>query len=123
MWGRLAPEADRAGQDWPRWLAEGTMDWLCVGQYSPSTPMYRSQCHTLKLIADEHLGGDTSRICPLMGVSYIQKAYPGHALADGVLDRHLMAAREEGMTVAGYFPFHSIRTHTETSARHAAGGH
>ncbi|MCD6359570.1 MAG: family 10 glycosylhydrolase, partial [Armatimonadetes bacterium] len=122
VWGRLAPEADRAGQDWPRWLAEGTMDWLCVGQYTPSTPMFRAQCHTLKLIADKYLDGDTSRICPLMGTSYIQDAWPSYALADAVIDGHLTAAREEGMVMAGYFPFHSIRTHIETSARYAAGG-
>ncbi len=120
VWGRLAPEADRGGQDWPRWLAEGTMDWLCVGQYTISTPMYRSQCRTLKLIADKYLAGDTSRICPLLGASYIQGAWPSYALADAVIDRHLWAAREEGMQMAGYFPFHAIRTHTQTSAAHAA---
>ncbi len=119
VWGRLAPEADRAGQDWPRWLAEGIMDWVCVGQYTTSTPFFRSQCHTLKLIADRYLGGDTSRICPLLGVSYIQEAYVGYALADEVINRHLWAAREEGMSMAGYFPFSAIRTHTGTSARHA----
>lgn len=120
VWGRLAPEADRAGQDWPTWLAEGTVDWLCVGQYCTSTPMFRSQCHTLRLIADKYLDGDTSRICPLMGVSYIQGAYPSYPLADAVIGRHLWAARQQGMTMAGYFPFHSIRTHLQTSRRNAA---
>ncbi len=121
VWGRLAPEADRAGQDWPRWLAEGTADWLCVGQYTPSTPLYRAQCRSLKLIADKYLDGDTSRICPLMGPSYIQGAYPSYPLADATIGRHLQAAREEGMTLTGYFPTHAIRGHTDTSASHAAG--
>jgi hypothetical protein len=121
VWGRLAPEADRGGQDWPRWLSEGIADWLCVGQYTPSTPMFRAQCRSLKLIADKYLGGDTSRICPLLGPSYIQSACPSYPLADATIGRHLQAAREEGMTLTGYFPTHAIRTHTQTSVIHAAG--
>jgi hypothetical protein len=119
VWGRLGADADRAGQDWPRWLNEDLMDWVCVGQYTPSTAMYRAQCHVLKTIADRDLGGDTTRIFPLMGPSYIQGAFPSYAEADAVIDRHLRAAREEGMTGAGYFPTSAIRTHIETSARHA----
>lgn len=123
VWGRLAPDADRGGQDWPRWLNEDLMDWVCVGQYTPSTPMFRAQCHALKTIADRDLGGDTTRIFPLLGPSYIQGAFPGWELADAVIDRHLQAAREEGMTGAGYFPTSAIRTHIETSVRHARAGH
>ncbi len=119
VWGRLAPDADRGGQDWPRWLNEDLMDWVCVGQYTPSTPMFRAQCHALKAIAERDLGGDTSRIFPLLGPSYIQGAFPSHEPADAVIDRHLLAAREEGMTGAGYFPTSAIRTHLETSAKHA----
>ncbi len=119
VWGRLGPEKDRAGQDWPRWLREGIMDFVCVGQYTTSTPMFRAQCHVLKQIADKYLDGDTSRIYPLIGISYIQGANPSYALADAVLNRHLWAARQEGMVCAGYFPFHSIRTHPETSAAHS----
>ena len=111
--------ADRGGQDWARWLNEDLMDWVCVGQYTPSTAMYRAQCHALKTIADRDLGGDTTRIFPLLGPSYIQGAFPSYAEADAVIDRHLQAAREEGMTGAGYFPTSAIRTHIETSARHA----
>jgi len=74
-------------------------------------------------LAREHdvalVGGDTTRIFPLMGPSYIQGAFPSYAEADAVIDRHLQAAREEGMTGAGYFPTSAIRTHIETSARHA----
>lgn len=119
VWGRLAPDADRARQDWPLWLREGIMDWVCVGQYTPGTPMFRAQCHTLKTIADRELGGDTSRIFPLIGSSYIQGAFPSYAQADAVIERHLQAAKEEGLTGAGYFPTWSIRTHIETSVRHA----
>ncbi len=95
------------------------MDFVCVGQYTTSTPMFRAQCHVLKQIADKYLDGDTSRIYPLIGISYIQGANPSYALADAVLNRHLWAARQEGMVCAGYFPFHSIRTHPETSAAHS----
>lgn len=118
VWARLAPDADRARQDWPRWLAEGIFDWVCVGQYTPSTPIFRAECRTLKTIADRHLGGDTSRIWPLIGVTYIQDAFVSYPLADAVIDRQLRVAREEGMVRAGYFPFYGIRTHLETSARH-----
>ena len=97
------------------------MQWVCVGQYTPSTPMFRSQCRTLKRIADQHLAGDTSRICPLLGVSYIQHANPSYVAADAVIGRHLRAAEEEGLTAAGYFPFWAIRTHAATSAAVAAG--
>jgi len=120
VWGRLGPERDRAGQDWPKWLADGIMDWVCVGQYTVSSPMFRSQCHTLKLIADKHLNGDTSRIFPLLGVTYIQGAHPSYAASDAVIARHLRAAQEEGLVGAGYFPFYGIRTHTRTSAEHGA---
>lgn len=120
VWGRLGPEKDRAGQDWPRWLADGIMDWVCVGQYTVSTPMFRSQCRTLKLIANKYLNGDTSRIFPLMGVTYIQGAYPSYTASDAVIARHLRAAQEEGLAGAGYFPFYGIRTHTRTSAEHRA---
>lgn len=119
VWGRLAPDKDRGGQDWPRWLKEGIMDWVCVGQYTTSTPMFRAQCHVLKQIADEHLEGDTSRIHPLTGISYIQGANPSYAAADAVLSRHLWAAREQGMVAAGYFPFSAIRVHPQTSAAHS----
>jgi len=122
VWARLAPEADRAGQDWPRWLNEGIFGWVCVGQYTPSAPLFRAECHTLKVIADRYLGGDTSRIYPLLGVTYIQGAWPSYQTADAVIDRQLRAAREEGMVAAGYFPFHGIRTHRETSARHSRDG-
>ena len=115
VWGRLGPDKDRAGQDWPSWLRDGVMDWVCVGQYTVSTPMFRSQCHTLKRIADEALAGDTSRICPLLGVSYVQDALPSYALADAGLRRHLRAAQTEGMLAAGYFPFWAVRTHLPTS--------
>ncbi len=118
VWARLAPDADRAKQDWPRWLAEDIFDWVCVGQYTASTPLFRAECRTLKILADEHLGGDTSRIWPLLGVTYIQHAWPSHALADQVIDQQLRAAREEGLVRAGYFPFHGIRTHLATSAAH-----
>ncbi|MEA3402761.1 MAG: family 10 glycosylhydrolase [Armatimonadota bacterium] len=119
VWSRLAPDADRAGQDWPRWLNEGIMDWVCVGQYTPSTPLFRGECHTLKTIADRELGGDTSRIFPLLGVTYIQGAWPSYPLADAVIDQQLQAAREEGLQGAGYFPFYGIRTHPGTSASHS----
>jgi len=119
VWGRLAPDADRAGQDWPRWLNEGIFDWVCVGQYTTSTPLFRAECRVLRTIADRDLAGDTSRIFPLLGVSYIQGAWPSYPLADAVIDRHLRAAREEGLSCAGYFPFWSIRAHLETSARHS----
>ena len=119
VWGRLGPDADRGGQDWPLWLNEDLMDWVCVGQYTPSTPMFRAQCHTLKTIAEGDLDGDTTRIFPLLGASYIQRAFPSYRQADAVIDRHLQAASEEGLTGAGYFPTSSIRTHAETSARHA----
>jgi uncharacterized lipoprotein YddW (UPF0748 family) len=118
VWGRLAPDADRAGQEWPLWLQEDTFDWVCVGQYTPSTPMFRAQCHTLQTIAERDLGGDTSRIFPLIGSSYIQGAFPDYEMADAVIGRHLRAAVEEGLTGAGYFPTWSVRTHTETSAAH-----
>ncbi|MBD3292861.1 MAG: family 10 glycosylhydrolase [Armatimonadia bacterium] len=118
VWGRLAPDADRAGQDWPLWLQEDTFDWVCVGQYTPSTPMFRAQCHTLKTIAERDLGGDTSRIFPLIGSSYIQGAFPDYEMADAVIGRHLRAAGEEGLTGAGYFPTWSIRAHVDASAAH-----
>lgn len=119
VWARFAPDKDRGGQDWPRWLKEGIMDWVAVGQYTPSTPWFRAECQSLRTIAQRELGGDMRRICPLLGVSYIQGANPSHAAADAVIDRHLQAAREAGLTAAGYFPFFSIRTHLETSASHA----
>ncbi|MGC9317895.1 MAG: family 10 glycosylhydrolase [Armatimonadota bacterium] len=119
VWSRLAPDADRAGQDWPRWLNEGIMDWVCVGQYTPSAPLFRGESHTLRTIADRELGGDTSRIFPLLGVTYIQGAWPSYPLADAVIDQQLQAARAEGMRGAGYFPFYGIRTHRETSAAHS----
>ena len=70
--------------------------------------------------ARPYLDGDTSRIFPLLGVTYIQAAYPSSAAADAVIARHLRAAQEEGMAAAGYFPFYGIRTHTETSASYSA---
>ena len=116
VWARFAPDKDRAGQDWPRWLKEGIMDFVAVGQYSPSTLVFRAGCHTLNTIAQRDLGGDLGRLCPLLGVGYIQQANPSHAAADIVIARHLQAAREEGLGRAGYFAFYSIRNHLETSA-------
>jgi uncharacterized lipoprotein YddW (UPF0748 family) len=113
---RFAPDVDRSGQDWPRWLREGSMDFVAMGVYTPSTPWFRAQCHTLRELADRELGGHTERIYPLIGASYIQMANPPHAMADAVIARHLQAARDEGLCGAGFFPFYAVRTHLPTSA-------
>jgi hypothetical protein len=113
---RFAPDADRAGQDWPRWLREGIMDFVATGAYTPSTPWFRAQCHTLRELAERELGGDTSRIYPLLGPSYIELACPPYADSDAVIARHLQATGEEGMRGAGFFPFYAVRTHMETAA-------
>jgi len=120
VWGRLAADADRAGQDFARWLREGIMDFVAVGIYTPSSPQFRAQCHVLREIAERDLAGHTEGIYPLLGVGYIQRANPSHAEADAVINRHLRAAREEGLQGAGYFAFYSIRTHLETSGAHSA---
>ena len=119
VWGRLAPDKDRAGQDWPRWLKEDIMDSVAVGMYTPSTPLFRSECHTLRQIAERDLGGRAERIYPLLGVGYIQDANASHAAADAVIGRHLWAARQEGMRAAGFFAFFSIRPHLQTAAAHS----
>jgi uncharacterized lipoprotein YddW (UPF0748 family) len=121
VWGRFAPDADRAGQDWPCWLREGIMDFVAVGMYTPSTPWFRAQCHALCELARRELSGRTARIYPLLGVSDIQMAYPQYTIADSVIARHLQAAREEGLCGAGFFPFYSIRTHLAVSAAAAEG--
>jgi len=114
VWGRFAPDADRAGQAWPRWLKEGIMDFVAVGQYSPSTPEFRAECQVLRQIADRDLRGDVSGICPLLGVGYIRDANPSYAAADAVIARHLQAVQEEGLTKAGVFAFFEIRPHLQT---------
>ena len=119
VWGRLAPDEDRAGQDWPRWLKEGIMDFVAVGVYTPSTARFRAQCHALRTIADRDLGGRVEGIFPLLGVGYIQQANPSHAAADAVIGRHLDAAASEGLTAAGFFAFYGIRPHIETVAAHS----
>ena len=119
VWGRLAPDKDRAGQDWPRWLREGIMDFVAVGMYTPSTPRFRAQCRVLRQIADRELGGSVERIFPLLGVGYIQQANPSHAAADAVIDRHLGAAARQGLRAAGFFAFYGIRTHLDTVAAHS----
>lgn len=119
VWSRLAPDADRGRQDWTRWLSEDLLDWVCVGNYTPSAPLFRGECRALKTLADRDLGGDTSRIFPLIGITYVQDAWPSYPLADRVLDAQLRAARIEGLTCAGYFPTFGIRTHPATSAAHA----
>jgi hypothetical protein len=116
VWGRFGPDKDRAGQDWPRWLREGIMDFVAVGMYTPSTPFFRAQCCGLRIVADRELGGDASRIYPMLGVSYIQRAYPSHAHADAVIARHLRAVQEEGLSCAGFFPFYALRPHLKTAA-------
>ena len=120
VWGRYAPDQDRAGQDWPRWLKEDLMDFVAVGQYTPSTPWFRAGCRTLSVIAERELAGRTERIYPLLGVGYIQQANPSHAAADAVIHRHLQAARQEGMKAAGFFAFYEIRPHLETARNHSA---
>ena len=119
VWGRLGPDKDRAGQDWPRWLQEGIMDFVAIGMYTPSTPFFRAQCRALRIIADRDLGGDTSRMYPMLGVTYIQRANPSYAHADAVIDRHLRAVSEEGLTCAGFFPFYALRPHVKTAAEHS----
>ncbi|MCX6910514.1 MAG: family 10 glycosylhydrolase [Verrucomicrobia bacterium] len=120
VWARFAPDKDRAGQDWPRWLKENLMDFVAVGQYTPSTPWFRSECHALRVIADRELGGHTDRIYPLLGVGYIHQANPSHAAASAVIARHLQAARQEGMRSAGFFAFCEIRPHQEITRAHSA---
>ena len=116
---KLAPDDDRSGQDWPRWLKEGIMDFVAVGMYTPSTPRFRAQCRVLRQIADRELGGSVERIFPLLGVGYIQQANPSHAAADAVIGRHLDAAARQGLRAAGFFAFYGIRTHIETVAAHS----
>ncbi|MBI5820068.1 MAG: family 10 glycosylhydrolase [Verrucomicrobia bacterium] len=120
VWARFAPDKDRAGQDWPRWLKENLMDFVAIGQYTPSTPWFRAECHTVRMIAERELMGRTDRVCPLLGVGYIHQANPSHAAAATVIGRHLQAAREEGMRAAGFFAFYDIRPHTETAHAHSA---
>ena len=119
VWGRFGPDKDRAGQDWPRWLREGIMDFVAVGMYTPSTPFFRAQCRGLRIIADRELDGDTSRIYPMLGVTYIQRANPSYVHADAVIRRHLSAAAEEGLTAAGFFPFYALRPHVKTAATYS----
>ncbi|MCX7826550.1 MAG: family 10 glycosylhydrolase, partial [Verrucomicrobiae bacterium] len=120
MWARFAPDKDRAIQDWPRWLKEDLMDFVAVGQYTPSTPWFRAECRAMRVIADRELGGRADLIYPLLGVGYIHRANPSHAAAAAVIHRHLQAAREEGMSAAGFFSFSEIRPHAETARAHSA---
>ena len=47
---------------------------------------------------------------------------PNPQPAAAAIARHLAAARTEGLTAAGCFPFCAMRTHTATSARFGRGG-
>lgn len=113
---RFAPDVDRSGQDWPRWLRDGIMDFVAMGVYTPSTPWFRAQCHTLRTLADRDLGGRIDQVYPLLGPGYIQAANPPHTAADAVIAHHLQAACDEGLGGAGFFPFYAIRTHMATAA-------
>jgi hypothetical protein len=43
-------------------------------------------------------------------------AHAPYATADAVIGGHLRAARDEGLTGAGFFPFYTIRSHVPTAA-------
>ncbi|MBX7211175.1 MAG: family 10 glycosylhydrolase [Verrucomicrobiaceae bacterium] len=119
VWARFAPDKDRAMQDWPRWLKEDLMDFVGVGQYTASAPWFRAECHAMRDIATNELGGDMSRIHPLLGLGYIHQANPSHATDADAIDHQLRAAREEGCTAAGYFAFYEMRHHIELSRSHS----
>ena len=93
------------------------MDFVAVGQYTPSQPWFHAECHALRVIADRELGGCTDKIYPLLGGGYIHRANPSHGEMAGAIARDLRAVQEEGLSAAGFFAFHEFRTHSETVRR------
>jgi uncharacterized lipoprotein YddW (UPF0748 family) len=119
VWSRLALDKDRADQEFPQWLKEGTFDFVYVGDYHSSLPFFRALCHVCRIIADNE-GIDPSRIMPNLGLGYIQSGYRHQETNGAMLARELEIVSEEGLSAAGLFTLSCSRVHLETLRAHSA---
>jgi len=119
VWSRIAMDKDRAGQDFPKWLKEGTFDFAYVGDYHSSLPFFRAVCRVCKKTADAN-GISAEKIIPMLGVGYIHNSYRHHETNAAMLARQLEIVSEEGLSHAGLFTFSNARVHLDTLRKHSA---
>jgi hypothetical protein len=118
VWSRLGPDKDRADQDFPLWLKEGTFDFVYVGDYHSSLPFFRAVCRVCGVLADAN-GIGRERIIPNLGVGYIQNSYRHHETNEAMLARELEIVSEEGFSQAGLFTFSTSRVYLGTLKAHS----